>query len=152
MLIAYTYRLRNAQELFNLRHAQAQNVIERIFGVLKCCFCILHLGSEYQYSIQAQILAVLCAIHNFIHIHNPSEDDSEINEAEEQYNQYADAGDDIMRGIGFQESAFDAVVARRDRIAAEMWTSYQKVLQSREDEHNTDFNLDTSDSSEYNGK
>ena len=26
---------KNAQELFNLWHAQARNVIERIFGVLK---------------------------------------------------------------------------------------------------------------------
>lgn len=144
MLIEYTYRPRNPQELFNLRHAQARNIIERIFGVLKRRFRILLIGPEYQYSIQAQIPAALCAIHNFIRTHNPSEEDSEIGGAEEQYNQQADAGDDIIRGIGFQESADDAVVARRNRIATEMWTSYQEILQSREDEWH---NSDTEDSS-----
>jgi hypothetical protein len=128
MLIAYTYRPCNPQELFNLWHAQAQNVIERIFGVLKHHFHILLLGPKYQYSIQAQIPATLCAIYNFICIHNSSEEDSEISGAEEQYNQQADAGDDVMYSIGFQESTNDAVVARCDRIAAEMWTSYQDIL------------------------
>jgi DDE superfamily endonuclease len=146
MLIGYTYSPRNPQELFNLRHAQARNVIERIFGVLKRRFRILLLGPEYQYSIQAQIPAALCAIHNFIRIHNPSEEDSAIGGAEEQYNQQADAGDDVMRGIEFQESADDTVVARRDRIATEMWTNYQEVLQSREEsesEDDTEFDWDT---------
>ena len=138
-----TYRPRNPQELFNLCHAKAQNVIERIFGVLKHHFHILILGPEYQYSIQAQIPAALCAIHNFIHINNPSEEDSEIGGAEEQYNQQADAGDGVMHCIGFQESADDTVVARCDRIATEMWTSYQEVLQSREDDHDTEFDSDT---------
>jgi hypothetical protein len=151
MLIAYTYRPCNPQELFNLRHAQARNVIERIFGVLKRRFRILLLGPEYQYSVQAQIPAALCAIHNFIHIHNPGEEDSEISGAEEQYNRQADAGDDVMHSIGFQESTNDAVVARRDRIAAEMWTSYQDILQSREGEDDTEFDSDTEgDGTEYN--
>jgi hypothetical protein len=141
MLIAYTYRPRNPQELFNLRHAQARNVIERIFGVLKRRFRILLLGPEYQYSVQAQIPAALCAIHNFIRIHNPGEEDSEI----------GGAGDDVVHSIGFQESTNDAVVARRDRIAAEMWTSYQDILQSREGEDDTEFDSDTEDDgTEYN--
>jgi hypothetical protein len=87
-----------------LQHAQAQNVIERIFGVLKHCFHILLLGPEYQYSVQAQIPAALCAIHNFIRIHNPSEEDSKIGGAEEQYNQQADAGDDVMHGTDFKRA------------------------------------------------
>lgn len=121
--------------------------------MLKHRFHILLLGPEYQYSIQAQIPAALCAIHNFIHIHIPSKEDSEISGAEEQYNQQADAGNDVMHDIGFQESTNDAVVARHDRIAAEMWTSYQDILQSREGEHDTEFDSDTEDdSTEYNVK
>ena len=49
----------NKEELFNLRHAQARNVIERIFGVLKKRFRILLIGPEYDITIQAQIPAAL---------------------------------------------------------------------------------------------
>jgi len=45
----------NKEELFNLHHASARNVIERIFGVLKRHFCILLLAPEYSLDIQAQI-------------------------------------------------------------------------------------------------
>jgi DDE superfamily endonuclease len=56
--------------LFNLHHASARNVIERIFGVLKRCFCILLIAPEYGLDIQARILSALCAIHNFNHKHD----------------------------------------------------------------------------------
>ncbi|KIM56854.1 hypothetical protein SCLCIDRAFT_131712, partial [Scleroderma citrinum Foug A] len=45
-----------------------------IFGVLKCHFCILLLAPEYNIQIQACIPAALCAIHNFICIHDGDED------------------------------------------------------------------------------
>jgi len=58
-----------------------------------------------------------------------------------------------VHSIGFQKSTNDAVVARCDRIAAEMWTSYQDILQSREGEDDTEFDSDTEDdSTEYNVK
>ena len=68
------YRPRNKEELFNLRHASARNVIERIFRVLKRRFRILLLAPEYTLHIQARIPAALCAIHNFIIKHDPAED------------------------------------------------------------------------------
>jgi hypothetical protein len=40
-LIIYNFRPWNKEELFNLHHASACNVIEQIFGVLKKCFTIL---------------------------------------------------------------------------------------------------------------
>ena len=55
------------EKLFNLRHASAHNVIECIFGMLKCRFWILHLAPEYSMDIQAHIPAALAAVHNFIH-------------------------------------------------------------------------------------
>lgn len=58
------------EELFNLQHASARNVIERIFGVLKHRFCILLLAPEYSLEIQARIPAALCAVHNFIRVHD----------------------------------------------------------------------------------
>ena len=74
-LLHIVYRPRNKEELFNLRHASARNVIERIFGVLKHCFQILLLAPEYSIQIQARIPAALCAIHNFIRIHDPAKDE-----------------------------------------------------------------------------
>src|ERR1700734_2352747 len=69
------YRPVNKEELFNLRHAQARNVIERIFGVLKRRFRILVIPPEYSVKVQAQIPSALCAIHNFIRIHDHEEDE-----------------------------------------------------------------------------
>lgn len=54
------------QELYNLRHASARNVVERIFGVLKCRFVILTHPPEYSMEIQARIPPALAAVHNFI--------------------------------------------------------------------------------------
>ena len=64
----------NARELFNLRHASARNVIERAFGIIKRRFRILLLPLEYAMEIQARILPALCALHNFIRLHDPSDD------------------------------------------------------------------------------
>ena len=67
------FRPANAQELFNLQHASARNVIERIFNILKRRFGILHLPPEYTMDIQEKIPPALCALHNFIQCHNPTD-------------------------------------------------------------------------------
>ena len=59
--LAYSHSLVNAKELFNLCHAQAHNVIEHIFGVLKQRFRILLLP-HYPLNFQPRIPAALCAI------------------------------------------------------------------------------------------
>ena len=66
-------------ELFNLHHASACNVIEWIFGVLKWKFHILHLAPEYSLDLQAHIPAALAAIHNFTrcHKHDDEEEDGD---------------------------------------------------------------------------
>ena len=56
----------NSKELFNLRHAQARNVIEHIFGVLKQRFQILLIPPCYPLDFQPRIPAALCALQNFI--------------------------------------------------------------------------------------
>ena len=61
------------KELFNLRHAQARNVIERIFGVAKKCFAIIREFNEYPMTTQARISPACCAVHNFIHTHDPDD-------------------------------------------------------------------------------
>ena len=114
----------NKKELFNLCHASAQNVIKKIFGVLKKWFHILLLPPEYTLEIQAWIPATLCAIHNFIWEHDPSE--REI------------PGGDIpsnLRGgrenTGGFDDTNDELDVRRDRIADVMWSDYQRILEER---------------------
>ncbi|EGO00180.1 hypothetical protein SERLA73DRAFT_52713, partial [Serpula lacrymans var. lacrymans S7.3] len=55
-------RPQNPREYFNLQHASARNVIERIFGILKWCFHVLVLPPEYDMAIQARIPPALCMI------------------------------------------------------------------------------------------
>lgn len=116
----------NKEELFNLRHAQARNIIERIFGVLKRRFRILLIGPEYSVEVQAKIPAALCVIHNFIRIHDHQEGD--LPGEEEQVNQGAIASNQIVEPTGIEEDN-GAVVARRDLIAQAMWNDYQVLLQ-----------------------
>ena len=73
MLIVFS-RPRNARELFNLRHAKARNVIERIFGVVKRRFHLMVVAPEYSLEIQSKIIRAICILHNFIRVHDPDED------------------------------------------------------------------------------
>jgi len=133
----HAYRPSNPQELFNLRHAQARNIIERIFGVLKRRFRILQMGSAYRYPVQAQIPAALCAIHNFIRIHDGEEEEEE-EEEEDIVDQQNDAGDLFVRQGEGQRAENDAVVARRNNIAQKMWQEYQAILQTRQEDSDDD--------------
>ncbi|KAJ8519770.1 hypothetical protein ONZ45_g3304 [Pleurotus djamor] len=120
----------NKEELFNLRHAQARNVVERIFGVVKRRWDILNHAPEYPMEIQAQIPPALAAAHNFIDIHDPT-DVSELEQTmdalalngEEDVGEFADGPAD--RAERTRATEF------RDKIAEEMWTSYQILLRER---------------------
>jgi hypothetical protein len=138
------HRPKNKEELFNLRHSSARNVIERIFGVLKRCFRVLLLTPEYSLEIQARIPAALCAIHNFICIHDP------IDEV-----MYTD-DDDSNNGVVFNDDTIEAVaaevdqpLARRDRIAQQMWDDYLAIRMERAIDNDND-NEDLEDSSNEN--
>jgi len=52
--------------LFNLRHSQLRNVIERILGTLKRPFAILQTPPEYPLPIQAKLVIGLVGLPNFI--------------------------------------------------------------------------------------
>jgi hypothetical protein len=66
-------RPRDEEELFNLRHASARNVIERIFGVLKQRFHILVNPPRIDFDKQARLPPALAALHNFIRKNNPDD-------------------------------------------------------------------------------
>ncbi|OJA11630.1 hypothetical protein AZE42_13458, partial [Rhizopogon vesiculosus] len=126
----------NKEELFNLRHSSARNVIERIFGVLKHRFHILLLSPEYSMEIQARIPAALCAAHNFIRTHDPDEElaalpnnlhfDYENPGHQGMPDEQPGPGDGDEFGLGGEDMR-----ARHDHIAHHMWTDYQSILEER---------------------
>ncbi|KAL0454243.1 UNVERIFIED_CONTAM: hypothetical protein Slati_0763500 [Sesamum latifolium] len=63
----------NKQELFNLKHSSARNVIERTFGLLKVRWGILRSQSFYPIDIQSKIIIACCLLHNFIRNEMPDD-------------------------------------------------------------------------------
>src|SRR5690349_4464280 len=61
-------RPQDYKELFNLRHSQARNVIERIFGILKKRFPIIVQAPEFSLSMQSKLVIACCVLHNFIRV------------------------------------------------------------------------------------
>ncbi|KAJ1690085.1 hypothetical protein LUZ63_014240 [Rhynchospora breviuscula] len=64
------YRYDKPEELFNHRHVQLRNVVERTFGVLKGRFHILKDMAPFEFDIQVKIVGACCTLHNFINHHN----------------------------------------------------------------------------------
>ena len=139
------FRPANKEELFNLWHAQARNVIEHIFGDLKRRFRILVIPPEYSVKVQAQIPSALCAIHNFIRIHHSNEGEMTNLKNSEYSSSIPNPGDNGVLQMNYVEEANDVTV-HRDKIAQDMWDSYQRVLEVREgneEDENEDDNLTT---------
>jgi len=129
---------RNPKELFNLCHSSACNVVERIFGVLKRRFQILHLPPEYDMRTQALIPAALAALHNFIREYDPEEirsfdlgdnnpnDDYQLRDLQmgPQPGSVGELGGNVTPAERVRANA------RRDVIASNMWEQYQNYLET----------------------
>ncbi|KAL0355842.1 UNVERIFIED_CONTAM: hypothetical protein Sradi_4031100 [Sesamum radiatum] len=63
----------NAQELFNLRHAAARNIIERSSGLLKIRWGILRSPSYYSLDVQNHIVVACCLLHNYVRMEMPDD-------------------------------------------------------------------------------
>lgn len=134
------FRPQNAQELFNLHHAAACNVIERIFGVFKQAFSITQAAPEYPVATQAMFIPALAAVHNYKSIHNKSKTVLQPSSSI-QSQSLASANDNpepevqiiqpeaLGLNISRQESVHSA--AQRDQIAQQMWADYQSELEKR---------------------
>ena len=128
----------NKEELFNLRHAQARNCIERIFGVVKKRFRILQLAPEYKKdkALQSRIPSALIAIHNFIRHHDPDEEKLPGLNAESILPHAGDTSTSLPSDTQSAAAAQRDVDKRRDMIAQAMWDSYQEIISTRsEAEH-----------------
>ncbi|KAJ3689069.1 hypothetical protein LUZ61_018233 [Rhynchospora tenuis] len=114
------YRYENPQDLYNHRHAQLRNVVERTFGTLKGRFHILKDMHPFKYKIQVKIVRACCILHNFINhqdrIQNLSNETffdapEESNGDEEDSSQDGDAAATNLRNDG----------NLRDRIKNDLW-------------------------------
>ena len=132
------FRPVDEKELFNLRHASAWNVVERIFGVVKRRFRILLISSEYKIEIQARIPTALCALHNYIRAHDPDEGPlphtAVVNDNPVHQGLGHAAGDQLEANDSDTAGLSHAVEggAFCDRIVAQMWEDYQNVLRERD--------------------
>jgi hypothetical protein len=125
LLIAF--RPSNEEELFNLRHACARNVIERIFGILKRRFTIFSHPPEYNMKLQVRLPPALGAVHNFICIHDPEEIDNFADISDEgTHERY---GTLALGPAGHAERLW--VAENCDEIAERMWVQYQAALHGR---------------------
>jgi hypothetical protein len=125
------------QELFNLRHASAQNIVERIFGILKNRFAILQHNPSLTPKVQAHLPAALAALHNLICKYDPEEIDScigeldvleyDLDELDPEF-QEDDEGE-LAKGPPKRAEKRD-VEKRRDEMANEI--QYQQVLWDRD--------------------
>ncbi|KIK79900.1 hypothetical protein PAXRUDRAFT_160032, partial [Paxillus rubicundulus Ve08.2h10] len=123
------FRPWNAEELFNLHHAALCNVVKCIFGILKQQWRILQVAPEYNMTVQAQIPAALCALHNFIQQYNPDKFDVEYD------GDLLENDDDVAWGQLAEGPASPAerrhADNHHDQIAQEMWVDYLRELTVR---------------------
>lgn len=125
-------RPQNPQELFNLRHAQLRNHVERIIGVLKMRFQILKCASHHPIDSQADIVLSCCAIHNFICNHEGSEQWIEQSGLRIKERDIVDvpSGDTQYRNdVQSLNQRRSLGSAKRDKIADDMWKDYNAYLQ-----------------------
>lgn len=132
------YRPSNHKELFNLRHAQLRNVVERIFGVAKNKFAILREGTDFSARKQADLITAFIVIFNFIRIFG----DDDINwdpkswrdidfDGVAEHSGAEGSADEGELGEHISAAERRAADNRRDSIAMAMWTDYQEELTRR---------------------
>ncbi|XP_073032457.1 uncharacterized protein [Primulina eburnea] len=106
------------KELFNWRHCQARNIIERAFGLLKKRWAILRSPSFYPLHVQNQIILACILLHNFVRNQMP---DDPLDEYEEEVGSpIQDTHNDYISSF---ESSNDWV-NWRDQCAMSMWNTY----------------------------
>jgi hypothetical protein len=134
----------NGEELFNLRHSQARNIVEQIFGVMKRRWGLFSCAPEYPIDTQAMMIPAIGALHNFVRIHDASDDAVDLSTESDAPGpiQREDSMQDFIEmqpreispeELGMEISAEERVRAtnRRDAIAQKMWEDYVAVLAER---------------------
>lgn len=119
LTVPWCFSPKNREEIFNLRHASAHNIIERIFGIVKQRYRILTVPSEFLLDVQARIPAALCALHNFIYMHK-SDHDNDLSDSDSE-----PLDEEILIDMDVDNQTAKQM---RDGIAQAMWDDYQSIL------------------------
>jgi hypothetical protein len=119
--VAAGLRPENPKELYNLRHASLQNIVEQLFGVFKKKFTILKSPPEIDLSKQIRLVYSLCVLWSFIQKNKSiSSLMEELKETSEE-----SSGTPISTNTVYSPAVEDArMKIRRDRIANKMWDQY----------------------------
>ncbi|XP_042024783.1 uncharacterized protein LOC121771945 [Salvia splendens] len=109
------------EELFNLRHSKAMNVIERSFAVLKMRWGILRSASFYPIDVQTGLIIACFLLHNYIRsqmVVDPVEAEL-VNEADIDDE---NANDPVLCADNISSVEPSATwTQKRDDLAREMW-------------------------------
>ena len=142
MRVSFIYisfsRPKTKEELFNLRHAQARNVVERIFGILKRRFAVFSRAPEYPIETQTRLIPAISALHNFLRIHDRTDEAHDLGSNNTLHREGSGSissfvTEDIAEqeeiapeelGMQISEAEKARASARRDRIAQQMWDDY----------------------------
>ena len=77
---------------------------------------------EYSPEVQAKVIPALCALHNFIRVHDPGDlDDQDWQEEIERQGPVLSAAD-LKNKVNQAER--DRAAARREKMANKMWNDY----------------------------
>lgn len=113
----------NSEELFNLRHTKARNVIERAFGIMKMRWGILRTTSYYPIKVQIRLIMCCFLFHNFIR------SEMTIDPIEQMLDDLGPDGDNEEHETDFVDmvEATTAWIRTRDDIAQQMWQNFNVV-------------------------
>jgi hypothetical protein len=107
----------NKEELFNLRHVQLRNHIERAFGMIKKRFPKLKYMQSWPYPTQVKLTGAAFMIHNRIKLCQHSEDEFDQIDCEDEEHSFDDEEEELLAHLTANSDAAQV----RNVIATAMW-------------------------------
>ncbi|KAE9075851.1 hypothetical protein PF006_g28247, partial [Phytophthora fragariae] len=114
-----TGRPQTAKELFNVRHAKARNVVERLNGSMNRRFRILRVPIECEFVVVKAIIFACASLHNFIRRNNVADFAEDLREDGD-----SDDDEDVPVREDVLPFDFNTPSNWRDWMASTMWNKY----------------------------
>jgi hypothetical protein len=115
--------------------------VEHIFGILKCRFAVFTHAPEYPVEMQAMLVAAIGALHNFLRIHDRSDEAKDLegdgvpgpNSLDDFVCDDPEPRQVLPKELGMHISEEEHIRAssRWDCIAERMWQDYQAYVAQR---------------------